>query len=362
MRWLLVLVLGFAAVGPAPADPIPVRAFFGPKPADDPDGLLPNLLKFLDTAKTTLHASCHEVDMILVAEKLAERAAAGVEVRVVVESQWWAAAKNKAARQVLERSKVVVIPDAKKSGLMHHKFFVADGTRVWTGSTNLTETCLLYNPNNSVWVEGPAVAALFEAEFAGQAAGKPRRRTAADRLAPLPPAVRLDADTAVTALFSPGDGPVRAVVERIDGARESVDVACFVFSSKAVGEAVKAAHARGVTVRVLLDNVFASPRATARWKYVPFNELTAAGVACKYDDEASKLHHKVVIVDRKVVVTGSFNLSASAAADNNENMLVIESPAVAKRYAAEFDRLWALYHGDPGDVPPLEPGDADASR
>ncbi|MFO0826198.1 MAG: hypothetical protein U0792_24285 [Gemmataceae bacterium] len=53
---------------------------------------------------------------------------------------------------------------------------------------------------------------------------------------------------------------------------------------------------RGVKVRVLLDNGYASSAVTAKWKYVPALEFKKAGIACKYDDEPAKLHHKIVIL------------------------------------------------------------------
>ncbi len=360
MRWLSGLLLGFVLLHPGflRADDS-IRVFFGPKAADDPEGLLPNLLKFLDSATTTIHGSTHEVDMILVADKLAARSNAGVEVHLVIEGQWWNSPKNKAARQILERSKVKVVPDTKKSGLMHNKFFIADGKRVWTGSTNLTETCLLYNPNNSVWVESERIAANFEAEFGQEASGKFGKKALGKSRTPNP-IVKFDDETTITTLFSPEDATLKAIVRVIDGAKETLDIACFVFSSKEIGEAVLAAHQRGVKIRVLLDNMFSSPAATARWKFVPAKELKDAGVPLKFDDEASKLHHKFVVVDRKVVITGSFNLSVSAATDNNENLLIVESVPLAKKYTSEFERLWTLYHGDPGDAPPLEKGDDDA--
>lgn len=365
MRWPVTAMLfvatplaGLAAEPAAKADPPPVRAFFGPKAAKAKDGLLYNLLAFIDSADQSLHGSVHEVDMVVVAERLAGRAAAGVDVRLVVEADWWDAAKNKAARQVLDGSKVKVTPDAKKSGLMHNKFFVADGKRVWTGSTNLTETCLLFNANNAVWVEDAKVAANYETEFREEEAAKFGKRGSGKPNTPYP-AVKVDKDTTVTTLFSPEDDPLPAVVARIDRAEATLDVACFVFSSEVVAEAVKKAHQRKVKVRVLLDNAFSGKGATARWKSVPFDELRKAGAECKYDDEQAKLHHKFLVVDGKAVITGSFNLSANAATNNDENLLFLDSPAVAKKYSAEFDRLWRLYSGDPGDAPPVEKGDDD---
>lgn len=328
-------------------EPIPVvQPFFGPKAARDKQGLYFNLMRFLDSASSSIHGCVHEVDMITIAGKLAQRSREGLDVQIVIESSWWNNAKNKAARQVLEKAKVVVYPDTKKSDLMHNKFFVVDRKRVWTGSTNMTETCLLYNPNNSVWVESPQVAANYLAEFEEEREGKFGKQASRKYKSPFP--VVTVGTTRIRTFFGPEDDPLYSIIERINTAEKSIEVLCFVFSSRKVAEALLRAHQRGVTVRVLLDNQFSHEAITARWSYIPFKELKKAGIACKYDNEDSKLHHKVVIVDGQSVVTGSLNLSTSAETGNDENVLIIDSVEVARAYRAEFERLWKYYPGDPG--------------
>ena len=46
------------------------------------------------------------------------------------------------------------------------------------------------------------------------------------------------------------------------------------------------------------------------------------------------------MIDRKTVITGSFNWSPSAAHQNDEVLLVIRSPQVAAHFTREMDRLW----------------------
>ena len=53
-----------------------------------------------------------------------------------------------------------------------------------------------------------------------------------------------------------------------------------------------------------------------------------------------KLHHKFAVIDNKTVITGSFNWSSSAAHTNDETLLVIHSPQLAKHFTREMDRLW----------------------
>ena len=58
------------------------------------------------------------------------------------------------------------------------------------------------------------------------------------------------------------------------------------------------------------------------------------------DKRGDKLHHKFAVIDKKTVITGSFNWSPSAAHANDETLLVIHSPQLAKHFTREMDRLW----------------------
>lgn len=334
----------------------PIAVFFGPRAADDPEGIYANLQQFLNSANRTLYGSCHEIDMIAVAKTLAERSRQGVEVHLILESDWWSGQKSLAARQVLEASKVRITLDTKKGGLLHNKFFIADQRRVWTGSANLTETCLLYNANATVWIEHPRVAESYYQEFAEQRRKRFGKRDGGVSTTPVVP-VELPGGTKVAAYFGPDDEPIKPIVKMIDRANSTVDIACFVFSSPEIGQACKAAHRRGVTVRVLVDNLYASDAATKRWTYVPFRDLSKAGITFRYDNEKSKFHHKMVIVDRQLVMIGSMNLSTTGANENDENLVIIQDKNLGEKCGREFENLWQMYDGKPGEIPPLEAGD-----
>jgi len=53
-----------------------------------------------------------------------------------------------------------------------------------------------------------------------------------------------------------------------------------------------------------------------------------------------KLHHKFAVLDGRRVISGSFNWSPSAAHQNDEVLLLIDSPLLARHFEAEMDRLW----------------------
>ena len=53
------------------------------------------------------------------------------------------------------------------------------------------------------------------------------------------------------------------------------------------------------------------------------------------------MHHKFIIIDDKIVVTGSPNYSFSGFNRNDENMLIFYNRDIASRFSAEFNKLFA---------------------
>ena len=82
--------------------------------------------------------------------------------------------------------------------------------------------------------------------------------------------------------------------------------------------------------------------------------LHCAGVPARRDGNPSFLHHEVVIVDERIVMTGSLNFSTSAETKNDENVLIIDNPEIAALYMQEFERVWALATDPEPDKFPCE--------
>jgi phosphatidylserine/phosphatidylglycerophosphate/cardiolipin synthase-like enzyme len=121
----------------------------------------------------------------------------------------------------------------------------------------------------------------------------------------------------------------------ISRANSTIRVAIYSFTSDPLGDALVAAKARGVDVRVYVENDGVSGSGSE------YPKLTASGVAVKADSRSALMHHKFMVVDGSVVATGSYNWSASAEDSNDENLIVIRSASLAQDYTAEFNRLWA---------------------
>jgi len=67
--------------------------------------------------------------------------------------------------------------------------------------------------------------------------------------------------------------------------------------------------------------------------------LQAGGIDILTDGNCYILHHKVILIDEQIVITESYNVTKSAERDNDENVVIIDGPALARAYLDECQRV-----------------------
>jgi phosphatidylserine/phosphatidylglycerophosphate/cardiolipin synthase-like enzyme len=135
----------------------------------------------------------------------------------------------------------------------------------------------------------------------------------------------------VEVYFSPKGGATEAVVSAIEKAKKSINVQAYSFTSAPIAKALVDAHKRGVAVNVILDKSQKSER------YSSADFLAHAGISVLIDSKHAIAHNKIMIVDGKIVITGSFNFTKSAEESNAENLLVISDSDFALRYLQNWE-------------------------
>jgi len=130
-------------------------------------------------------------------------------------------------------------------------------------------------------------------------------------------------------------GCANLLIGLINSANESIHVMIYSFTLDQLADGLIKAKLRGVDVKVLVEK----GRAYERGSEVP--RLVKAGVEVALDSNPASMHNKVMIIDGKITVTGSYNWSWSAENKNDENLIVILNPEVARLYEAEFKSLWS---------------------
>jgi phosphatidylserine/phosphatidylglycerophosphate/cardiolipin synthase-like enzyme len=120
--------------------------------------------------------------------------------------------------------------------------------------------------------------------------------------------------SAVTACFTPGGNCTEAIVQALSGAKRTVLVQAYSFTSAPIAKALLDAHTRGVQVQVILD------KSQRTEKYSSADFLANQGVPTMIDANHAIAHNKVIVIDGETVVTGSFNFTKAAQEKNAENV------------------------------------------
>jgi len=132
--------------------------------------------------------------------------------------------------------------------------------------------------------------------------------------------------------FTPGQNCTTEITHAIDIAKQSIFVQAYSFTSAPIAAHLVAAKKRGVKVNVILDK----SQKTQRYSASRF--LVNQHIPCWIDYKPTIAHNKIMIIDEKAVITGSFNFTKAAQNKNTENLLIIKDPTLAHLYLKNWQR------------------------
>jgi phosphatidylserine/phosphatidylglycerophosphate/cardiolipin synthase-like enzyme len=122
------------------------------------------------------------------------------------------------------------------------------------------------------------------------------------------------------------------LVAAVQKAQRTIDIAAYEFDLENVAEALIAAEERGVEVRFVTDSDNMDEEEIKALKKMKIKVIE--------DDRGAIMHNKFIIIDGHEVWTGSWNLTENGTYRNNNNVIVIDSPELAKNYQAEFNEMF----------------------
>lgn len=298
-------------------------------------GIDERFVQYVDAAQTTLDIAAYEFDLENVAQAIKRARERGVTVRMVTDTDTINAVRDEVTQQALQTVRdagVTIVPD-ERSAIMHHKFAVRDGEEVWTGSWNLTVGDTYRLNNNAVRLRSPELARAFTGEF--DTMFVQRKFGAARPRGNVTPPIQVG-NMRVQVLFAPEDGVAEKIVERVRQATSKIRFLAFSFTHDGIGQAVIARAASGVAVAGVFEKTGSETR---------FSEYTAmkqANLDVYQDGSPYVMHHKVIVLDGRTTVVGSFNFSDNADTSNDENCLIVDDPDFAAQFLAESDRVLQL--------------------
>lgn len=346
-----------------------LSVFFLAQDEQTADAVMARLVAFIGAAKQSLDIAVYDMrfsDRLrepLVAA-LRERAAAGVQIRFCFDGDKptrpnVAAGQDPAPAGTSAFIQSLGYPWRRIAGmkLMHSKFIVRDRTSVWTGSLNFTNDAFTLMENNVVEIDSPGVAGYYLQDFE-QLWEKENFENTGHIHTESVPLTYSGQPAEARVLFSPGCGFEidTEIARRVRAAQRRVRICSLLINSGTlIGELGNLLREGRVPVdgiydRTQMAEVYGQWQEvpTNRWKIGALHEIIArAGLVGKNSTPYTPtgrhdfMHNKVLIID-DTVITGSYNFSRSAQF-NAENILFLESPALASTYSTYIDHLKSKY-------------------
>ncbi|KYM92172.1 Phospholipase D6 [Atta colombica] len=129
---------------------------------------------------------------------------------------------------------------------------------------------------------------------------------------------------------------LKKIIHYLDSAIHTLDICLYFFTFVELAEAVIRAKNRNVVVRIILED---SMTCTDRSRLMNFYKEGIKPITKPLD---VLVHHKFVIIDNNILITGSINWTKSAFFGNFENVLMTNESAIVKPFIHEFERMLTI--------------------
>jgi len=285
------------------------------------------LANAIDSAKLSVDVAIYSFSLPSIRDALIRAYERGVQVRMVMESD----NIERSAPQRLKDAGIPMLGD-RREGLMHNKFVIIDKSEVWLGSMNFTISGAYEDNNVLMRIRSVRIVENFLKEFEEMYL----EDSFGDYIrAETPNPQATVNDIQIDTYFSPDDVVQPILVDIINTANESIYFMAFSFTSDPIGDAVRERAQDGVTVAGVMDVEQIESNIGTE-----FDAFRQAGLDVYRDGNAGQMHHKTIIIDESIVITGSYNFTNSAEVRNDEYVLVIYNEEIAKLFIAEFQRIY----------------------
>ncbi len=298
-----------------------------PHAADYEGGPDEALAAAINRARLSVDVAAYSLNLWSIRNAIIHAYQRGVVVRIVMESDNM---DTREVQQIMDAG-IPVIGD-QREGLMHDKFVVIDRSEVWTGSMNYTISGAYKDNNNLLKIRSAQVAEDYTTEFNEMFV---QNLFGPDAGAATPNSGMTIDSTPVEIYFSPDDGAAAQILTLLQAAQESIYFMTYSFTANNLGGTIRQHAADGLLVAGVMDD--GQINSNQGTEYDLFKQ---AGLDVRRDGNAGQMHHKVIIIDRSIVITGSYNFTASAEEYNDENVVIIHNADVAAQYLAEYQRVF----------------------
>ena len=284
------------------------------------------------------------------ADALAERARAGVKVKVMLD--WVGSLKmedtllrrmQEAGVDIHQYRPLQWYNLGRLNNRTHRKLLVIDGKVGFTGGVGIADQWEGHAQDADHWrdlhfrIEGPVVAQLQAAFNDNWIKTTGEVLNGEDYFPALVPVGEVDAHMFVASPAGGSESMHLMYLMAIAAAEHSIDLeAAYFVPDDLMIQALQAARHRGVRVRVIVPGKHIDSDTVRLASKAHWGELLKTGVEI-FEYQPTMMHNKLLIVDRGMVSVGSTNFDSRSFRLNDEASLNAYDPAFAARMTAVFE-------------------------
>jgi len=116
-------------------------------------------------------------------------------------------------------------------------------------------------------------------------------------------------------------------------ARHQLDMCLYLVTLPELANVVISLHQTGICVRLIVEG------SNVGGLGCQVDRLRRSGVDVVTRNQTGLMHHKFIIVDGKILLSGSFNWTYQAVTHNNENVIVTSNPVIVNQFNHQFNLL-----------------------
>ncbi len=287
---------------------------------DKKRNVLEKVLSVIQNAKFSLKIHAYSFNNPEIITALKEASNRGVKIEIV---------GDKDQNYDLLKENGFTVNIWKQSGLHHVKVILADNQTLFTGTGNFSRQGLTNDWNGYIQLD----------------VEKQNRSSLVDFLNESLPSPVLDTN-GISFIGSPENGFLsqNLLLEKVEGAKFSIEYLIFDHFDAVLSHALKKASARGVQVTGVYD---APVDDEGEYLVNDFYGLSSSIYKDGNEDivetssfpEGGLLHHKSMVIDGNVLLSGSYNYSSNARDSNREILYKTENSYLVSEFQKEFNRV-----------------------
>ena len=295
---------------------IPIDVYFCPE-----DNCEKELINLINNSKKSIDCAVYDLTLNAVSDALIN-ANLKKDVKVRFVGDYGRSGNKYSLLGILKDSNISVITNSNESSYMHNKFCVFDNKTVWVGSMNFTLNGVYKNNNNVLVIEDKEIAkeftrkinTFFEGEFSPKVSDEIYAKDFGN----------------LEIYFCPEDNCLYHVEDYLEDSIKSIDCMYFNFTLDSITNLLEDVNS---TKRFIFEESQSSV-------YSESLKLEDLNIPFLFDKNPKNMHNKFCIIDNKVVMTGSMNLSVNGTENNDESLVFINDENISKIYLDYFNKYW----------------------